>query len=573
MSRRLVKFLPALLAPTVAVWVAASNGVFPSPAAVAVTVTVLAALAVALLPRGVRVSRPAVWLVALVGWTAVAAALRPVDPGAAARFVAVGAVAVALAVLVSAPRPAAWGRVGVVLAGAIAAVWMLLERVVGDGRPAGPFENPNVAATVVVIALSLAPALVVRPALRLGVAGLLIAGIVASASRAAMLAAAVVGTLLVLASAQRALRVALAALIAVAALGLAWRLATDRDPLRFERARIWLVAARTAAAEMPLGCGPSGYADAAMPHNFAREGELARYHRVPSLAESDLLQLAATLGLPGLLLGAGMIAAVARSAGTRPLALAPCLAVAVTSAMHTQLPLPAVAWTATVAIAGALPRRRGLRLVASHPQAAVGALAVASAVVVALGAPAERPATAAGCAVAAETALASGRAGAAALADAEVQAWRAATLRPRWSKGVSLLGEVRLERALQGGDARLAGAAADAFTAARRVNPLDVWAALGEGRARRVLGEGAAAGSALRTAVALEPNCAPAWIELVLLDLDGGEVTAARQALGRAEGALALARGRVLVSDYERAMVRVDHRTLERLRLRCGVGR
>jgi len=50
-------------------------------------------------------------------------------------------------------------------------------------------------------------------------------------------------------------------------------------------------------------------------------------------------------------------------------------------------------------------------------------------------------------------------------------------------------------------------------------------------------------------------------------------VAAARRALGRAEAALAFSRGRVPVSDYERAMMSVDHVTLSRLRLRCGMVR
>jgi len=572
-SRRLVNVLPAALAATALLWIATARGVFPSPATIAVTVAVLAALAVVELQRGVRISAPVVWLAALVGWVAVAAALRPVDPAAAARFVAVAVVALVLAALSARPRPAAWGRLGVVAAGALAAFWLVWERAVGDGRPAGPFENPNIAATVVVIALALVPPLRCHIALRAGIAGLLIAGTVASASRSAMLAAAVVGAVWAVSAAHRALRLAVALLAGVAALGLGWRLATDRDPLRFERARIWLVALRTAAAEMPLGCGPSGYADAAMPHNFAREGDLARYYRLPSLAESDPLELAASLGVPGLVLGAGLVVGIALAARARPQALAPCLAVAVTSLMHTQLPLPAVAWTATLAIAGTLPRSRGRRLIAPRGIAIAWACAAAAAMAVALGVLPDQPATAAQIAAAAESTLAHGGRSAASLADAEALAWRACAQRPRWAGGWSLLGALRLERAVQRGDAPLAAAAADAFATARRANPVDVWAALGEGRARRILGDRTAAESALEAAVRLEPSCAPAWVELALLHLDGGTVTAARRALGRAEAALAFSRGRVPVSDYERAMMSVDHVTLSRLRLRCGMVR
>jgi len=74
-------------------------------------------------------------------------------------------------------------------------------------------------------------------------------------------------------------------------------------------------AAGAALAELPLGAGPSGFVDAVLPHNFPRDGEAARYHRIPALAESDVLQLATTLGLPGVACawaGAGGRAAPAR---------------------------------------------------------------------------------------------------------------------------------------------------------------------------------------------------------------------------------------------------------------------
>jgi tetratricopeptide (TPR) repeat protein len=572
-SRRLVTALPAALLPTAALWVVASQGVFPSPAAIAVTAVVLAALAVVELERGVRITTPAVWLAALVAWATVATVLRPVDPAEAASFLAVGAVALALAVLAARPRVAAWGRLGVVLAGALAAAWLVADRLTGDGRPAGPFENPNIAATVVVIALALVPPLHCHASLRTGVAALLIAGTVASASRAAMLAAAAVGLVWAISVAHRALRVGVGLLVAVAALGLLWRLATDRDPLRFERARIWLVALRTAAAELPLGCGPAGYADAALAHNFAREGELARYNRLPSLAESDPLELAATLGLPGLLLGAGLVVAVARAAAVRPHSLAPVLAIAVTSSMHTQLPLPAVAWTAALAIAGTLRGQRRRRLAAPRGVAVAGACAATAATSFALGVVPDRPATAAHSLAVASAALSPVGRSVEALADAEALAWQACAQRPRWAAAWSLLGSLRLERGFESADAVLVSSAAEAYAEARRVAPLDVWAALGEGRARRALGDAAGAESALGAAVRLEPNCAPAWVELALLRLDGGEMAAARRALGRAEAGLALARGRAMVSDYERAMATVDHLTLARLRLRCGVAR
>jgi hypothetical protein len=573
MSRRLVRAMPAALAPVALLWVVASEGVAPSPAAVLVTVIVVAGLAVAALRRGVPMTAPTTLLAGLVVWTAAAGVLRPVDPGAAAYPVATAAVSLALALLVTGPRAAAWGRLGVVLGGAAAASWLVTDRLAGGGRPAGPFENPNLAATIVVVALSLVPPLRAGVVIRLGTGALLVAGTLASASRAAMLAAVAVGVLWATVSARRSARVAVMVLATCAAVGLAWRLATDRDPLRFDRLRIWGVAVRTAVAELPFGSGPSGYADAALPQNFPREGELARYYRLPTLAESDALQLAATLGVTGFLLGAGLVASVLAAARWRVRTLAPCLAVAVTSALHTQLPVPVVAWTATLAVLGSLPRSRARRLRLPSGAAAAGACAGAAAAALALGVMPGQPVTALRCASAAAALRAAAPASSGALADAEAQASHACALRPRWASAWSLLGALRLERALASGDAALAVAAADAFAAGRRANPIDIWLALGEGRARRVLGDTAGAARALETAVRLEPNCAPAWLELALLRLDGGEIAAATAALAKIDGALSSSRGKVPVSDYERAMVTVDRVSLVRLRVRCGVSR
>jgi len=570
MPGRLVSRLAALLAPLALLWTASSRGVFPSPAALACTLIVLATLTALELRRGLRLTAPALWLAGLVGWAALAAMLRPVDRGVAASYVATGAVAVILAALAMRPRAAAWGRTGVVAAGATAAGWLVVERAVAGGRPGGPFENPNLAATVVVLALSLLPLLPWALAARLAAGLLLLGGVLASGSRAGMLAVVAVGLAWAAAGGRRGLRTAVLALATVAAAGLVVRVASDRDPLRFERVRIWRAAVQTAAGELPFGSGPGGYADAAIAHNFPRHGELARYHRVPSLAESDLLELVGALGVPGLLLGAGLAVSVLRAARSCSQAWAPLAAVAVSSAVHTQLPLPAVAWTAALAVAGTLPRSpcRYLRL--SAATAGLAALALGAAVALGLGAFPGVPMTATALVGRGATALARGETDDGALADAEAATWLGCMRRPRWAGGWRTLGHLRFTRAQRRDDRALAAAAADAFATARRANPLDVWAAVEEGRTRRLLGETTAAAEALGVAVRLEPHCAPAWFELALLHLDRGEVVAARNALGEVDAALAAARGRELTTGYERALVRIDPGALGRLRLRCG---
>jgi hypothetical protein len=573
MSRRLVRWLPAALVPVSVLWVADSRGVFPSPATAAVTIVIGAVLLAVELRRGVRVTVPAAWLAALVVWAAMAAAFRPVERGEAARFVAAGALAVVLALLVARPRAAAWGRLGVALAGATAAAWLVAERLAAPGRPGGPLENPNIAATVMALAFALVPRLRWRPAARVAAAALLVAGIVVSGSRAGMLAAIVVGATWMLAATGRVVRGAVVTVIVIAAAGLAARVLTDRDPLRFERVRIWVVAWRTAVAELPFGAGPAGYTDAAIAHNFPRGGELARYHRLPTLAESDPLELLAALGVPGALLGIGLILGVKRQAAVCRTAWPPLAALAVTSAVHTQLPLPAVAWTATLAVAASLPRARAWRVRAPRAVALAGAAVAAPVLAAALAATPGSRVTADRLVAVGERALARTGLDDAALADAEAATWLGCMRRPRWAGAWSVLGSIRLTRALQRGEGMLAAAAVDAFAAARSANPLDVWAALGEGRAHRALGETAAAAGALEAAVRLEPSCAPAWIELALLRFDEGQLGAARQALARVEAVAAAARGLSLDSRYERALVQVDRATLARLRERCGVSR
>jgi hypothetical protein len=77
----------------------------------------------------------------------------------------------------------------------------------------------------------------------------------------------------------------------------------------------------------------------------------------------------------------------------------------------------------------------------------------------------------------------------------------------------------------------------------------------------------------LRTAVAIEPNCAPAWLEIGLANAQRGELTAAHKALGQIEAVLALAANRPPASGYERGLVAVDPGGLAFLRSVTGGGR
>lgn len=566
-----LKTLPALLVPLAVAWVAAADGIAIAPVVAVASVVAIAVILVVDAGRTTRWDPPLLWLGALVGWAAVVSALRPVALITAAWSIASGVVALSLAFIARTPRGGAWARVAVIAAGAVTAAWLVVERIMRGERPGGPFGNPNLAGTVALLGLVLVPWLRARAASRAVLAAVLISGVLSSSSRGALLATLAVGIVWMSAAvAPRTRRLALVG-AAVVAVGLGVRLVLDRDPLRFERVQLWGVAIRTALAELPFGCGPGGYVDAALPHNFPRTDGFARYHRVPGLAESDPLQLAAALGAPGIVLAVGVcLSALAalRRGGLRGIGVATALVVSL--AVNTQLAAPAVAWVAALAVAGAMPRARGRRLTLSRPLAGAVALAIGVPTAVSLmwprGGLGEDPARLLGEA----DVLAHSATGDGALADATALAWRATRLEPRSARAWRLLGSLSLQRAKLDGEAALAEDAVSSYRHARAVNPLDAWAAFGEGCALHALGRAREAREALHAAIDLEPNFVGAWTELAVIALESGEIAAARNALGHAERSSHLASRAEFVSSYEWELAAADPRLLARLRAATG---
>ncbi|HVN75865.1 MAG TPA: tetratricopeptide repeat protein, partial [Thermoanaerobaculaceae bacterium] len=324
-----------------------------------------------------------------------------------------------------------------------------------------------------------------------------------------------------------------------------------------------------------LGCGPGGYGDAAVARNFPREGEFARYARIPDLPESDVLAAAACLGAPGGALVAGLLLSVAgRLRGGGAAGWGVLTAIVATSAVNSQAMVAGVTWTAALALGGVLPRGRGMRRAGAHAAewAVAGALSVLAAAVLVLpewGAGPDPERAVAG----AEHTLRAHPLDDAALADAEARAALACAARPRFARGWRILGHVRLTRAGVRNEEALAVAASEAYARCREVDPLDEWAAVGEARARRALGDRRGALRALGAAVLLEPNSAPAWLELASLHLDAGEVEAARAALLTAEDIVRHAHGVSFVTDYERELARFDPSAAARVRAAVGGAR
>lgn len=556
-----------LLPAAAAVWLVGAKGVTLAPwAAVATTALVLIAVT-----DGARRGWPrhpgVAWLAMLTGWGCAAACFLPVARGEAAWLVAVAVVACGLALAAATPAGALGARRAVIVAGAVSSVWMIIERALQGGRPGGPVDDPNRAATVAVLALAVVPGSIGPRPLRGVTMAVLLAGVAASGSRAGLVALLVVlGVRLIAGTSRNWTRLAMVA-AAVALVGLVVRLAVDRDPLRFERLKIWGVAVRTIATELPFGAGPGGYRDAAIGHNFPRHEGFARYHRIPALAENDGLQVASSLGLPGIIAAAGLLLTVSRRARHRRDLAGVLAALLVTSFFHSQLAVPLVAWTATLAVFSTWGRERFATIPWSRPALVSGVLLIAAVAAAALTWPRggllpdgtrwfnE-----------AEAVLRAASDDPVALAGAEASAWRAAIARPRHPESWRLLGDLRLRRAALLLDLSLAQQSLSAYTEASRLNPLDVWAQLGLGRAHSLLGDDGLARASLTAATTLEPNCVPAWLELARVEVELGEIAAARRSLTRAEAALDRAREATFVSTYEEGMARPDPLLLARLR-------
>jgi len=541
-----------LLLPLACLWVAAADGVGIRPWVATLTAAVLGALAFRRLVRGVRLGAPFFWLAGLSGWVAAEGLAQPVPWERAAYLFACSLAVLASALLSGSPRGRQWLAAAAVASGLLAAVWLVVERLALGGRPGGPTLNPNLGAGVAAFAFALLLASGRFPG-RLLAAAVLLSGVLAAASRAASLAVLVAAG--VVAGRHRRLRRPLLVVALVAVGGLAWRLATDRDPLRFERLRIWRTASQVALAYAPWGTGPGGFPDAVLGFNFPRDGEFARFARIPSLAENDWLHLAATLGLPGVLFASGLAASLLRRAcrkgGTD---LPPLMALLVMGAFHTYLLWPVGAMLAPAA--GRFAGKTRLRL--SRPLALLWVWPWAVFLAVALAWPrgplGDRPQALEG---------AIGRAlrespSREVLAQALVQAEELVRIAPRASRSWELAGLVAYNLGLSTGDAALVRKAVEAFQSAQRRNPKGVWAPLGEATAWLALGESAPARAAAARAVQLEPNCVRCWLTLAQAQLFQGELAAARASLLRGQTALREARTTSFVSAYERELAAWD---------------
>jgi O-antigen ligase len=249
------------------------------------------------------------------------------------------ALGLALAAALSGKKGATWRLVLawlVVLAGVPAALTAVLQVVTGGERGSAGFVNPNHLGAFLAALLPLAVVGVLAGRSRGTdggrshrwipaslVSGVLALGVLATGSRAALLAVAVVGAFTLVTAAwhrwldQKAVWVALLAvtIFGLAAGSVLWmRFADGTDIYRYDRLRIWPQAISVASQEPWLGVGPGQFRHVAAAHNFPREEAAVRFGRAFRSPHSHLLLVVAETGLLGLAaLGLALVGTLRRA--------------------------------------------------------------------------------------------------------------------------------------------------------------------------------------------------------------------------------------------------------------------
>ncbi len=491
--------------------------------------------------------------------------------------------AVGLAALVAGRRGSTlrWGTPPLMAAAVCVALGTMAEGIVlGVPRAGGLFENPNVAAGVLVPALVLVVGAKIPGPVRGAVAAILLAGLVATGSRAGLVAVMAAGAVAVPRRWRRWWPLAAALLVAAGV----WRMTAWPDPLAWRRPAIWKASATVALSHPLWGASAGAFDEAVLPFRPEEPTAVARWSKRPGSAESTPLQALAETGLPAAgLLGWGFLvlatAAVRRGAPDAAMVGA----VLVFAVFHDVLGVPVLLWSWAWMLGRAAGPPGTAARSGGHPAAvAMAGLAVALLLGRATVAPelalvrlhGDGPVSAA----ATEPLLAlpwlerahekltepgwSWQDGAEALDAAD----RVTSLHPADSTGWRLLGECAARTARELAMLPpVSRRARQAFEHATRLDPHSPWGWLGWARLERDLGRLERAQALARRALTEEPHLVRGWLLLARLALDRGEVGTARRALLEAEAALRLERGRLL-SRYERDLLEAPRWQLEQLR-------
>jgi cytochrome c-type biogenesis protein CcmH/NrfG len=526
-------------------------------------------------------------LFGLIIWGAVAAVVVASSPLAAREVLVVWVVAWGL--WVSARRVGKRGAeaslIVLVAAGLTLALGVGCEAIgLGELRVGGLLENPNVGAALLVLSL---PALLVvggRSGWRLAAASVLVAGLVLTGSRAGLLAMLAVAAIILPRGRLRTVGLVIGATGAAAVLG--WRFLSQPDILAWFRPRIWRAALDLWIASPLTGVGPGGLVDAAGPVRQLHADHVGQHQFLISYAESSPLAVLVQTGLVGFALATVAVLLWLRR-GRRgellrtPSVVAALTAMAVIGLFHDLLSIDIVLWwwALTIGLLEAHAARPGISEEGgAGPSAARGLVGLVVAFVVLWGI--VQPSWARWLWRSAEpsSALVERAMRAEPWFDAPLE-WRTRNLlgRPSWTweeagEGIAygrqaisvhpgasrlwlVLAQVYSRTAVELGpwpDA--VEGAREAFSHAVALEPHQPWGWLEWARFERNLGHLDTAVHLARRAVEEEPNAVRAWLFVARLELDRGEIGAARDAFDHASAAASL-RGRAGLSGYERELL------------------
>jgi hypothetical protein len=526
------------------------------------------------------------WLLGGVAWAAAAAVIAGVYPLGAKEHLGWWVCTVVLLAAVRRLRePRRLLAVPLLAVGIFVALGTIVEAVTLHGlRVGGLLENPNVAAAILApLAVSTVLCVGRKPYAGWAAVALVLAGILTTASRAALLAIPVA----LLARSPRYWFRWLAPVVAAVALAMLWRVTAVSDPLAWHRLEIWRAVVQVVTERPLAGAGPGGLPDVVAPYAPPAPTEVARFPKRIGNAESTLLALVVAGGLPAAAwLGLGAVAVIRLRAWKRMSADARAVVVAVlvTAAVHDLSGAPVVLWWWAVVAGVVLPRSHAA-VASRRPELAAavgcGALALLLWMVVqpAWGRAVHRaqPVEALGCdrwhvepwlelmpLRCAQQLLDVQRTwdvddAGEALAAAE----HALRLRPYSPRLWQLLAAVS-HREIRDLGVSPAGTerARRAFARTTELAPSQPWPWLGWAGMERSLGELGRARALCQRAVTVEPSFVSGWLMLARVELDLGRAAQAREALRRAQSVPPLRRHPL---RYEKRLLEVPQWQVEAL--------
>jgi len=309
------------------------------------------------------------WLaLGFIVWGVVSAMVAATVPLAAREAITVWIVAgtlffVARRIAVS---PSRMALVVVTVGALIVALGVACEALgFGGIRVGGLLENPNIAASLLVVSLPTLVSLEGRPRWRLAAGFVIVSGLVLTGSRAGLLALLVCAAFILPGGWLRS--VALLAGGFGAGSILVWRFVNQPDTLAWFRPAIWTAVLRLWAERPLLGVGPGGLVDAAGVERLLHADHIGQRQFLISYAESSPLALLVQTGAVGCMIAASVAfiwwRKAHRSHGLSKPLVATLAAMAVLAAFHDLVTIDVVLWWWALSI--------GLIEAQGHPPAVV----------------------------------------------------------------------------------------------------------------------------------------------------------------------------------------------------------